>query len=300
MFLTKKTYNYDKTKVNYLKSILPIFIIILHIPNDGIPLSGLFGQVALYFFFAMSGYGLVFSYMNRQHYLDNFLKKHLARLFTPYFIALVALIAYKVIHNQSLISHYKESGFLEFVPYLWFVWILASFYTVFFFVFKYVKANSIVKVSIVSLFVLAYFIVFRHLGFQDYLYFRCPAFCAGMFCAMFENKIKQKLRILHCLAILFLCLTIFATHLLRDFESIIWAIILFTSMYLIKDLNENKVIQFFSSISYEMYIVQFLPISIILNDLKIQQMNIALPLIITSDIILAYIMHRAIEKAKTI
>lgn len=93
-FLNKPLYQYGKTKVNWLKSILPIIIIIHHISNLGFPgigIIGAMGRIVMYIFFAMSGPGLVISYIKNEHYINVFLRKSLTKLFIPYFVALASL-----------------------------------------------------------------------------------------------------------------------------------------------------------------------------------------------------------------
>lgn len=91
-------YSYDKSKVNWLKAIFPVMIIVHHISNLGY--TGLehmksVNSIIMPLFFAMSGFGLVISYKNNENYIQGFLKKSLTKLFVPYLIALIAFVIYR-------------------------------------------------------------------------------------------------------------------------------------------------------------------------------------------------------------
>lgn len=91
-------YSYDKSKVNWLKAIFPVMIIVHHISNLGY--TGLehmksVNSIIMPLFFAMSGFGLVISYKNNENYIQGFLKRSLTKLFVPYLIALIAFVIYR-------------------------------------------------------------------------------------------------------------------------------------------------------------------------------------------------------------
>ena len=65
-FLQHPLYSYDKKKANVLKAIFPIVIIAGHMSQagySGLDSTRLLCVIVMYTFFAMSGYGLVFSYL---------------------------------------------------------------------------------------------------------------------------------------------------------------------------------------------------------------------------------------------
>ena len=130
-FISCPLYSYDKSKVNWLKAIFPIIIIVHHISNLGY--TGLehlqtIDAIIMPMFFAMSGFGLVICYKNNEKYINGFLKRSLTKLFVPYLIALVSFVVYREVGGVNQIELLKEKGIMSFVPTSWFIWTLAYFY----------------------------------------------------------------------------------------------------------------------------------------------------------------------------
>lgn len=292
-FFTHPLYSYDKEKVNLLKTILPILIIIHHISYLGFPgteLIGAYGDIVMYFFFAMSGYGLTISYLKNKQYINGFLQKSLRKLFVPYIFALILFGLYRYFKGIDQVALFKEKGLFLFVPTSWYIWILSYFYIFYYLVFKYIRSNIVVKVLMTCGLVMGYVIVAPHIGLEGYEYYRCPAFCIGMLFALFDYFIRPKC--VRWQALVVLCLLLVATKLpVYYFNSLIYPSVLFVLMFLIKGIKETRIVKFISSISLEMFIIQFIPIYIIAKDLHITNTCIAVPLILLLDIMLAYIIH---------
>lgn len=118
-FLKHELYTYDKQKMNLLKAILPLIIIIHHIAPygyNGIQTIASLGDIVMYIFFAMSGYGLVTSYLRNNEYLNGFLKKSLTKLFIPYLVAMLLFVVYRYINGIDNIELLKTKGLFYFVP----------------------------------------------------------------------------------------------------------------------------------------------------------------------------------------
>ena len=105
---------YDKSKVNWLKAIFPIIIIVHHISNLGY--TGFPGfihsidAIIMPLFFAMSGFGLVICYKNNEKYINGFLKRSLIKLFIPYLIALVSFVVYRELGGGKSDRIIKRKG----------------------------------------------------------------------------------------------------------------------------------------------------------------------------------------------
>lgn len=293
-FLTQPLHQYDKTKVNLLKSILPIIIIIHHISNkgiSGIERIGALGDIAMFIFFAMSGFGLVTSYLKNNNYINGFLRRSLTKLFIPYLIALIVFVIYRHFEGIDQIALFKEKGLFSFVPTSWYIWTLSYFYIFFFIVFRFCRSNMLVKTTLTCLLVICYVLVAPHIGIESWRYSRCPAFCIGIIFALFDTKIRTKFVRWHILIVLiFLIAFRYQPHGHR-FDVYIYPTALFLFMYTIGQFKENKIIKFISSISLEIFIIQFIPIYIIINDLQLTSSIIVVPLVIILDIFFAYIMH---------
>ena len=74
MNLNKSFYPYDKAKVNWLKAIFPIVIIVHHISNlgyTGLDYMQIIDVVIMPFFFSMSGFSLVICHNNNENFIDD-------------------------------------------------------------------------------------------------------------------------------------------------------------------------------------------------------------------------------------
>lgn len=307
-FLQHPLYSYDKKKTNVLKAIFPIVIIAGHMSQagySGLDSTRLLCVIVMYTFFAMSGYGLVFSYLkhestqqtNRQtnKYINGFLNRSLPKLFIPYLAALIIFSVYRYFEGISQIEIFKTNGLFSLVPTSWYIYILALLYIFFYIVFRYVKANSIIKTFLVCGLVMGYVFIAPYLGISHWRYDKCPAFCAGMIIALFNNEIKTRLVRWHALACLILFLIVIKIPYTHFLSSVCFPTVIFFLMFLIKDIKESRIVNFISSISLEMFIIQYIPIYIVMNDFRISSTAIALPLVITLDIIIAYLIHLIIQ-----
>lgn len=290
------------TKVNLLKSILPIFIIIHHIFYEGYKGLDFFdyitGNIVMSLFFAMSGYGIVISYLKDKQYLDTFLCRSLKKLFIPYLITFSLFIVYSCYENINPIVSIVDGGLVPFVPTSWYIWVLSYFYVSYWIVFRYIKTNTLIKVLLVSLLVIIYCIIAHYLGVPIWRYCRCPAFCIGMFFALFDNIIRKSFFRYHgcIMAFLLVCVIISLSKITHFFDIILYPCLLFTLMYIVKDFKETRISKFLSSICLEMFIIQFLPIYIVKNNLHITSSVVAVLMILSMDVLFAYIMHKIVAQ----
>ena len=299
-FFSYPLYPYDKSKVNWLKALFPIIIIVHHISNLGY--TGFPGfihsidAIIMPIFFAMSGFGLVICYKNNENYIKGFLRRSLTKLFIPYLIALVSFVVYRELLGINQIELLKEKGLMSFVPTSWFIWTLSYFYIFFFIIFRCCKASLGVKVALVCGLVLAYTLIAPHLGISIWRYRSNPGFCVGMIFALFDDNIKRKF--VRWQAFLALCLvfTIIRLPISTCLLPCLYPTALFLLMYILSGVKENIFVKFMSSISLEMFIIQFIPIYIVMNDLHIKSTIVMVPLVIGLDIILAYIIHFVVHR----
>lgn len=217
-FFTHKLYTYDKQKMNFMKAILPLIIIIHHIVPYGyndisaINIIASWGDIVMYIFFAMSGYGLVTSYLKNSEYLNGFLQKSLKKLFIPYFIAMFLFIVYRWFDGVDQLDLLRTGGLYSFVPTSWYIYVLSYFYIFFFVIFRYVKTNNIVKVLLVCALVYGYYLIAPYLGVSPWRYDRCPAFCIGMLFALFNKQILNSFTRWHVLVVLSCLVLSWYTH----------------------------------------------------------------------------------------
>ncbi len=287
---------YDKNKVALLKSILPILIIIHHLANEGfqgIQKIGALGDIVMYLFFAMSGYGLVTSYLKDKTYIKKFLGRSLVKLFVPYFIAMILFVTYRYVNDIDNVELLRTNGLYSFVPTSWYIYVLSYLYIFYYVVFKYIKSSNIIKVTLVCMLVFAYYFIAPKIGIESWRYNRCPAFCIGMFFALFDNKIKESFVVWQVLiAILILVFLYPFRWTFQCLPPLYYSTIFFLVMYIIGNVKQNKIVNFISSISLEMFIIQYIPIYIITNDLHITSTLIAVTIVLLMDIAIAYYMNK--------
>ena len=301
---TPPLWEYDKKKVNVLKAVLAVVIILHHIYNEGyydlafIGSKG--GNIAMYLFFAMSGYGLTISYIRKQSYIYGFLQRSLTKLFVPYVLALTAFVVYRQIEGIDQVALFKEKGLFSFVPTSWFIWILSYFYIFFFVSFRYVKSGNLTKVLVTCALVMAYVLIAPHVGIGLHRYSRCPAFCAGMFFALYDGAIRTKFVRWHALVSLLVLIAFFCQPHGHRLDPVLYPVALFALMYLIKDVKEYGTVKFLSSISMEMFIIQYLPISVAVNDLHLTNTIAVVAFVLSADILIAYMMHISVKNIQRI
>ncbi|MCI5982920.1 MAG: acyltransferase [Bacteroidales bacterium] len=302
-FLSAHLYAYDKSKNLLLKATLPILIIINHvlsrIPTNGWELIEHHGgHLAMFAFFGMSGYGLMYSYLHRENYLNGFLKRSFIKLFVPYFTALILFFIFKLTQGISPIEYICNTHWLSYVTYSWFVFCLACFYLFFYIVFKFVKTQDLLKVLIVCGLVFAYVLTLKLQATFPYIYIRCLAFCVGLLIAMFDRQIRTILVRWQAWGIMVgLAILIYVLHFVYLIDSTsIWSIlvtiIMFLFLYSIPSIPQTRIGNLFGSISYEMYIIQGIAIDIVLQNMGVTSFYMAIPIILVIDVVLAYAVHK--------
>ena len=298
-FVSHPLYIYDKTKVNWLKAIFPIIIIIHHISNFGYSGMNFMNTIDAFImpmFFAMSGYGLVICYKNRNNYIYGFLKRSLSKLFVPYLIALICFVTYREWGGQNQLELLRNEGLMSFVPTSWFIWTLSYFYIFFYIVFKYSRATIGVKVLLVCGLVLAYTWIAPRIGIPYWRYRSNPGFCVGMIFALFDDNIKRYFVRWQAILVLCLVFAIIRLPIPSCLLPCLYPTALFLLMYILSGVKENVLVKFLSSISLEMFIIQFIPIYIMMNDLHVKLTIEMVLLVLSFDVILAYIMHLVVHR----
>lgn len=84
------------------------------------------GVTVCTWFFLISGYGLMASYMLKgKVYLTGFIKKRLSKIMIPYIVAFVAYIVWKMtVEHVDLTAYFASQNFDNWLPYSWFVFVI--------------------------------------------------------------------------------------------------------------------------------------------------------------------------------
>lgn len=304
-FLNHSLYDYDKQKSSLLKAIFPFLIIIHHLEKYHLPGIGIFSWIGIwvmYLFFAMSGYGLVISYIKKPDYINGFLRRSLPKLFIPYLITFFLFVVYRYIEGVDQIELFKTKGLFSFIPTSWFIYVLALFYIFFFVVFKYVKSSTAIKVLLTSALVIAYCVIAPYIGISHWRYDKCPAFIIGMVFALTNSSIKEKFVRWHAFAGVCILLCVMNFPLGHRLDPYLYSSIMFLLMFILpyRGAHLSIIASFFSSISLEMFIIQYIPIYLIMDYLVLEKSYVSTCIMVVAvlalDIIMAYIMHIVIKK----
>ena len=303
--LNHPLYDYDKQKADLLKAIFPFCIIIHHLAKYKLPGISIFdwiGVWVMYLFFAMSGYGLVISYIKKKDYINGFLRRSLPKLFIPYFITFILFTIYRFFDGMDLsvqINLFRSTDLMSFIPTSWFIYILSLFYLFFFVVFRYINSNIFFKVLLTSGLVIGYCLIAPHIGIAHWRYDKCPAFVVGMMFALFDNH-KEKFVLWQVLLAMFAFFCLLSLSFGHWLDSLCYPFIMFFIMFIFPGggVINNRIIKLFSSISLEMFIIQYIPIYLVMDHFPLEKSFfstlIIIFIVLVLDVLLAYMMRRTV------
>ncbi len=296
-------------KVNILKSVLPFIIIIHHLSFEVsqtiISDFHFTGPYVVGLFFFMSGYGLEYQY-NQHKVQIRKLPYRLKKIFIPFILPTVFYLVL-VYHFYNKPFHYLvTNGFVDaqlLLPYTWFITILVGMYICYYLTRNLFRNNNYFLLFLLAIFTL--FIIVVHNSHNSHLYTSNYAFIVGI--AMKQNE-KKWLKIasykkIYALSFIVLGLIsisyIEQKPLFKGFGVIgvpfyvVAFITLFTRMEVLK---ANKLIQFFSSISYEMYLFQGVTI-LIITKIGIENIYLLLISVLCLNILLSFIAYKITSSA---
>ena len=108
-----RVYDFEKERSAWLKAILPFLIIIHHCACMGVPHLGpmkLAGVTVCTWFFLISGYGLMASYMLKgKVYLAGFIRKRISKI---------------AIQHTNMYDYFALQSFDKWLPYSWFIFVI--------------------------------------------------------------------------------------------------------------------------------------------------------------------------------
>lgn len=258
------------------------------------------GAMAVGVFFLMSGYGLEYSYNTKgDKYLDGFLKKRVLKLLLPYLAAVVAwnveeLLLYpqeSLLDAWLLVKNGDTNGIL---PYCWYVIVAMLFYVMFWLSHRWLKSEEN-RFLAIAVFWLAWCMVTCLLNWGNEWFFTSHMFLVGILYYKAERMIKR------CNAYAWMAVTLMMAVLGTTVHFYFFSSMLFNtafSLLIVCGITlleyRSKVLDFLGKISYEMYIVQAMPL-FALKDSGLPPFVIA-ALCVCIDIVLAYALNISIGK----
>ncbi len=256
-----KTFNIQRSKL--LKAILPYGIILGHISayNINVFNVAIVGSFIVGVFFFISAYGLECKRQAENIKIGGLLSrlfKLLLPLVVPIFLYIDLLVLNK--YNAELIITENLRNYQLILPFTWFIIILAIFYAFFYVISSIKKITNtwffIILLISVCVFSVANFILFRESAYTN---FSSLCFPAGVLYRQHETKIKEflskKVNYIICFVVLLATGLFDHVHYLLPFTILIWSIVIIMLSTLF-NVSNNRVLNFFSDISYEVYICQ--------------------------------------------
>lgn len=288
---------YDKNKVHIAKAIIPFFIILHHCHYlTGLGFFKNLGILLVSFFFLMSGYGLMTSYIKwgGGEYLKFFFAKRFLKILIPYWLSLFVWLIYKclIVDGFNLLHYFGQNNVGDWLPNSWFVWIIAVAYFVFWLVFR-LKYSLRTKLILIIILSIGYYMISCSLEIAQYWYRSSICIALGMLWRYYEDRIFSFLsspKIYYVFPII--CLGLFGVCIKKhwnDVTPLFTCAVFAWTMYSFKYSKAHKMVLFLSKVSYEVYLLQCVAISIVCYFTEIT--FIAVPLIFMVDIVLSYFVH---------
>lgn len=306
---------------NGLKGFLSLGIVFHHLTHwvtTGEEFSnfGYMGTYVVSVFFFLSGYGLYIQNERKEDYLDNFLSKRLSRILIPFiFISSIYLI-YRNINGQALtitffVDLFKKGSTVIYNG--WFVDIIILMYVFFYISFK-MFSNRTISILINTILIVVYIVLAIRLEYGFWWYNSSLPFVLGLLWAKNKNSIDEILNKYYF--IILVCITglLFISHQysfvlkkLHIVDSVSYGFaanidnIIFTIFFILmvrKIDFSNKYLLFLGKISFELYMIHGLVMSIFGKCFITSRLNdvVFTILVAVTSITLAWIINSIVRK----
>ena len=306
---------------NGLKGFLSLGIVFHHLTHwvtTGEEFSnfGYMGTYVVSVFFFLSGYGLYIQNERKEDYLDNFLSKRLSRMLIPFiFISSIYLI-YRNINGQALtitffVDLFKKGSTVIYNG--WFVNIIILMYVFFYISFK-MFSNRTISILINTILIVVYIVLAIRLEYGFWWYNSSLPFVLGLLWAKNKNSIDEILNKYYF--IILVCITglLFISHQysfvlkkLHIVDSVSYGFaanidnIIFTIFFILmvrKIDFSNKYLLFLGKISFELYMIHGLVMSIFGKCFVTSRLNdvVFTILVAVTSITLAWIINSIVRK----
>ena len=304
-----------------LKGFLALGIVFHHLSQwvtTGTEFSN-FGYMGTYIvsvFFFLSGYGLYVQNERKESYLDNFLVKRLSKILTPFIIISSIYLIYRSINGQVLSSSFFIDLFKKGSTVIyngWFVDIIILMYIFFYISFR-VFSNKTIAILVNTLFIIFYIVLAIKLGYGFWWYNSSLPFVLGLVWAKNKENIDRLLKKYYFIPLVSVTVLLFVSHqysfILQKFHlvdnySYAFAAnidnVIFTLFFILivrKIDFSNKYLLFLGKISFELYMIHGLVMSIFGKYFVTSRLNdvIFTILVLSVSISLAWLINVIIKK----
>lgn len=303
-----------------LKGFLALGIVFHHLSQwvtTGVEFSN-FGYMGTYIvsvFFFLSGYGLYVQNEKKENYLDSFLVKRLFKILIPFiFISSIYLI-YRKINGQVLSSLFFIDLFRKGSTVIyngWFVDIIILMYVFFYISFKIFSNRTSILIN--TILIVAYIVLAIRLEYGFWWYNSSLPFVLGLLWAKNKNSIDEILNRYYFMILVCITGLLFISHQysfvlkklhLVDSYSYAFAAnidnVIFTIFFILivrKIDFSNKYLLFLGRVSFELYMIHGLVISIFGKYFETSRLNdiIFTTSVLIVSIFLAWLINLIIKK----
>lgn len=269
-----------------LKGFLALGIIFHHLSQwvtTGIEFQNFsyMGTYIVSIFFFLSGYSLFVQKEKNENYLDGFIQKRVSKILTPFLSISSLYLIYRYFNGEItdlsfFIDLFKRGSTVIYNG--WFINIIILMYIFFYISFK-ISKNSFVAIFLNTIFIMVYIIFAMKIKYGFWWYNSSLPFIVGLLWGKHKNKIDNFINRYYFIILIILTILLFISHqydfLLKNFKiddrySYTFVAnldnIIFTLYFilLIKKINfSNKYLLFLGGISFELYMIHGLIMSIL-------------------------------------
>ena len=314
--------NYLNVKsTNGLKGFLALGIVFHHLSQwvtTGEEFSNFnyMGTYIVSVFFFLSGYGLYVQNEKNENYLNNFLVKRLSRILIPVLIISAIYLIYESINGQVLSSSFFIDLFKKGRTVIyngWFVDVIILMYIFFYISFR-VLGNKTIAILANAVFIILYIVLAIKLGYGFWWYNSSLPFILGLIWAKNKENIDRLLKKYYFIPLVSVTVLLFVSHqysfILQKFhlvDNYSYALaanidnVIFT-FYLILIVRKidfsNNYLLFLGKISFELYMIHGLVMSIFGNYFVTSRLNdvIFTISVLIISIFLAWLINTMINK----
>lgn len=267
-------------------------------------------------FFFISGYGLYVQNNRKEDYLDNFLSKRLSKILTPFIAISSIYLIYRNINGQALtitffVDLFKKGSTVIYNG--WFVDIIILMYVFFYISFK-IFSNRTVAILVNTLLIVGYIILAIKLGYVFWWYNSSLPFVLGLLWAKNKKYIDEILNKYYFIILVCITSLLFISHQysfvlkkLHIVDSVSYGFaanidnIIFTIFFILMARKidfSNKYLLFLGKISFELYMIHGLVMSIFGKCFVTSRLNdvVFTILVVVTSITLAWIINSIVRK----
>ena len=275
------------------------------------------GTYIVSIFFFLSAYGLYVQNESKENYLDNFLVKRLSKILVPFFSISLIYMFYRFVNGQLMdlnffINLFKKGSTIIYNG--WFVDIIILMYVFFYISFKFFQ-NKLLSIVLNTIFIICYICLAIKLGYSFWWYNSVLPFIIGLIWAKNQNKIDRFLDRYYFIAIILVTVLLFFSHkynillkyvhledsysyaLAANLDNIIFTIY-FIILFLKKINFSNVYLTLIGRISFELYMIHGLVISILEKIFVSSRVNDVLFtfFVLMISLILAWIINKLVNR----